>query len=1151
MGSLIQAAQGLDIKKGVSRYTVTHFDIDGFDLRSSNLANNFENGDTLRTNQNRIKTTNAYVYSEDGTLEKPVIYSDFIGRLYHINDTVENSNLKFITEEGFTNFESAIRATNIRDNINDFYYNIVPMDYSSYIFGDYNSFKVPQTMMVGDEYSLNGHVLHSYHGFIRESNAGYANELEFYTRKVNELTGNDGLSSDMEYEYKGLISSNQMDTQSEADVITDHRDRNYTQTLKDILEIGNLERYRYDVNELRYNFDYFKEFAKNVSVEETLMTANYGDLTDLTTPLSLASNYGKFGLKENSDEYRSENTVSDFGYTFRKQYAIGPENEETVSLEMSFFSVDESEFLSKFTEITKGRDKSIMHTYKTGEDGQDISYREHDGPNKDVPSEKMQFIPLSETPSNFSKMVQRTNQLFNNLEIHSLINRFHTTDQYDADNELITSKSEYGLSRGRNLLVKGRQEEFSSGYGNPYCRVWTAHHQYGKLNTLIRPFKEGNNTNKSVQSMYKNTSLRPNNGGEVLSQQTVLKDNGFVRITPTHDSKDSIEDNIKRCMFSIENLAWRGYKWKLSAEQKGPENGRIMWFPPYNLKFSENINVDWNANRFIGRGEQIYTYTNTDRSGTLSFTLLIDHPSIVNKWRGTANTSTLQDKDELEDDILRFFAGCAPLEGVCGNEETIEPQEIIPDDGNINPEYEGPSKKVALVLFFPNNFSGDDLKDTEAVIEKLRSYENGTNEAIWTPDEQDDDIENQVYDNVNKSLYNLNYAPSEKVKKQIKQTLFSKDDEDLEIYSFFDSTNGYDHLNEVITDINSENGMIFGEKHKNIKIDFIEAGGNASQHANWGTAATNQKNNNNLGIRRRALIKDAVDKKCDAIQITDFKDDKNRIITLSDKKMGTPSRDINSLEAKIGRSAYVIFRITWDEDATTNDAPSESGTTTINNQNYDNVTISGITLPVFDVVSTYVDENEYSYDNEYLYFAERNNMKDEAYERIIERVRYFNPAYHSITPEGFNARLTFLQQCTRQGPTEDLSSGQVTENSSNYTKYAGNLSFGRAPYCILRIGDFFNTKICIDSISIDYDAGSGVQWDLNPEGVGVQPMFANVNINFKFIGGQDIQGPVEKLQNAVSYNYYANASIYDKRAERGNSYKIKGQTNKNVDNAEK
>ena len=156
------------------------------------------------------------------------------------------------------------------------------------------------------------------------------------------------------------------------------------------------------------------------------------------------------------------------------------------------------------------------------------------------------------------------------------------------------------------------------------------------------------------------------------------------------------------------------------------------------------------------------------------------------------------------------------------------------------------------------------------------------------------------------------------------------------------------------------------------------------------------------------------------------------------------------------------------------------------------------------------------------------------YKYIAQKVQYFDPAFHSITPEGFNARLTFLHQCTRQGPTSELSSGKIDSTDNAYLKYAGNLSFGRPPYCILRIGDFYYTKICITSMSIDYDTGGGIQWDLNQEGIGVQPMFANVSLNFNFLGGHSLDGPIERLQNAITHNFYANAPVYDDKADKEN-----------------
>jgi hypothetical protein len=157
------------------------------------------------------------------------------------------------------------------------------------------------------------------------------------------------------------------------------------------------------------------------------------------------------------------------------------------------------------------------------------------------------------------------------------------------------------------------------------------------------------------------------------------------------------------------------------------------------------------------------------------------------------------------------------------------------------------------------------------------------------------------------------------------------------------------------------------------------------------------------------------------------------------------------------------------------------------------------------------------------------------FDRFRDKIKYFHPAFHSTTPEGLNSRLTFLHQCTRQGPTLE------TIGPDNLKYGANNLAFGRAPICILRVGDFYHTKIVIDNLSINYEP---IVWDLNPEGIGVQPMIANVTLSFKFLGGSSLAGPINRLQNALSFNYYANAHVYDVRADyvRPGAL-VEGQTN--------
>ena len=161
------------------------------------------------------------------------------------------------------------------------------------------------------------------------------------------------------------------------------------------------------------------------------------------------------------------------------------------------------------------------------------------------------------------------------------------------------------------------------------------------------------------------------------------------------------------------------------------------------------------------------------------------------------------------------------------------------------------------------------------------------------------------------------------------------------------------------------------------------------------------------------------------------------------------------------------------------------------------------------ISSRFINEAEYFYkisqDNKFIF------------DDIRQKLRFFHPAFHSITPEGLNQRLTFLEQCTKQGPT--------TNNNSN----PNNLAFGRPPICILRIGDFYHTKIVIENLAISYEP---LLWDLNPEGIGVQPMIAVVDLSFKFIGGQSLEGPINQLQNAVSFNFFANNEIFSERPDR-------------------
>lgn len=731
-------------------------------------------------------------------------------------------------------------------------------------------------------------------------------------------------------------------------------------------------------------------------------------------------------------------------------------------------------------------------------------------------------------------ILSKTNELFKNGKIKSIVSRFHTELDITDYNDFKTAyNKEYQFSRGRNLLRKN-PENTTNGYQNPYCRVWTTHHQYASLKDRIRPFIDGDNNFMSIKETQEKLvgDLRPNKGNERLNEHSSLMNNGYVRIAPTRNGGEYNND-IKKCMFSIENLAWRDVHIdeNLTEEQRGPNKGRIMWFPPYNLKFNENTTANWSENDFIGRGESIYTYTNTVRNGNLSFTMLIDHPSIMNKWRGMGEP---KDKYDDEQTLLRFFAGCDNLSDDIskkGNNNTVEEAKTTTTE----PKPVESTQDVKYIIFFPNDFSSIDQNDGESVITNLKKYEYDSGVEWGTG--RDSSYEKEILREKNKANKNSSYLLNKSIDSG--KELIIKElgiDENDELHSFDDLINlkGMEqvlHMDPQNPDCSNQ-----------YTITGVDVQGFASSHGYT-------KNNNTLCTRRAAAIASIVKYKYQVSDDIITRKDGN-IIEVNDL---AGDKDVNRVDAKIARCAIATFHVKIKGYQ----GPTTSDGTEIDENIYLNISdaefqkrmsedISGnlraigdgetsggtIEAAVFTAdsskktasITKKSDSPEYTYDNEYMYFKNLGETDKLSYKNIIDKIQFFSPAYHSITPEGFNARLTFLQQCMRQGPTQTI-------GNQDGSVPAGNLAFGRAPYCVLRIGDFFNTKIVITNMSIDYDTGTGIQYDLNPEGIGVQPMMANVNLTFNFIGGQDIAGPVDRLQNAVSYNYYANASVYDRHAD--------------------
>lgn len=731
----------------------------------------------------------------------------------------------------------------------------------------------------------------------------------------------------------------------------------------------------------------------------------------------------------------------------------------------------------------------------------------------------------------------KTKNLFEQHKIRTLIGRYYENNEFDKKYDPTTLfetavSDKFGISHGRNLLTKnardygvGNSDEY--GYENPYCRVWTHNNQYKYFKNLIRPFKDDILDSiieiDKLQEPLKRALLRTNDSLNHFKDNTTLNSNGYVNITPYNLSANS--ESIKKCMFSIENLAWKDFadNQRLPKEQQGPNGGRIMWFPPYGLKFDEQAGVNWNGNEFIGRGEKIFTYTNTERSGTLSFMLLVDNPSIVSEWKKYGQKEN--DIEEQEESLLRFFAGYEKLalnkkngEDVFYEEKYIE-ETKVESIAYIPPtEDEFIEEKFIVYIYFPHNYSGiDDIGDdgdfetTLMYLTQIYDFEDNS-----TP----------IYTN-NKSTpkYKWCYRVDEKYRTDNKHKIGNKNGllpgnyKDMYQFRLNYSSPKDNDATHSLYEFKKNSEKILSEK--SIRSIEVEVGVNSDED-NSGKLAKNRYNFASKFIRNNTKYTGYVDYKENNIELDKF--DKENFSKLSCKKSRYAKIIININKPLASVYSLSLYKKP-DEESTTKPDKEPTPLPLINPNRW---SITKRTQKVKNVVKTTDHDPNIllNKSNEREYFDMLKSNNELAYTKLCEKIKYFNPAFHSITPEGFNSRLAFLHQCTRQGPT--LGTSESSDGKGK--KSAGNLAFGRPPVCVLRIGDFYNTKIIINSLSIQFNETT---WDMNPEGIGVQPMFAEISISFNFLGGSDIGAPISKLQNAMTSNYYANQSVYDQRSDMG------------------
>ena len=679
-------------------------------------------------------------------------------------------------------------------------------------------------------------------------------------------------------------------------------------------------------------------------------------------------------------------------------------------------------------------------------------------------------------------LLVKTQKLFNSKGMQSIV-----SVKGDMGKESTQTQTSNGGGFSKGNAVMKHSSFTTDGYYDfskktaeeTYCRSWTTFDRYDRISKLVRSGTDSiEDGGEEANGIYGRNSVpyRDTDGGSVGS---VLDKYGFPKITPYTTDK---ETDLKQYMFSIENLAWADRIADLPMAEIGDgdilnnKKGRIMWFPPYDINFSESNNVSWESTNFIGRGEPVYTYNNTERSGSLSFKILVDHPSYANSFRGNNGPD--------DHYVNSFWAGCIPPEfkdRLTASEESWDAvlSHTVPQKSTIEPE---PAPNVKLTVFFPNDRS--DLPPDD--------YENGLSGS--SPTSNIDYYENSMgYGfGINSMSVPAQATPGlhlQNGKGWIDNTNYGMNGYTAAEYAypvFFADTVFWGWRDRGPLMVEVEKYLKEKCKHCIVKVKgFASQQGISTSNANL----VKKRALNVMAELKKYLFKDLTPQQRDARFIYEQGD----VPATAGCRVGIES-DIQYLPCKRDRRAEVTFE--WSRELAEKEIKLPD-------------------LTVIDGKRTYNKKITDRFYNETLYFDQLTDSDPLVFDSFRKKIKYFHPAFHSTTPEGLNARLTFLLQCTRQVPTYEAQG-------------PNNLAFGRPPVCVLRIGDFYNTKIIMDSVNIDYEP---LVWDLNPEGIGVQPMIANVTISFKFLGGSSLMGPINKLQNALSFNYFANTQVYDARAD--------------------
>ena len=690
--------------------------------------------------------------------------------------------------------------------------------------------------------------------------------------------------------------------------------------------------------------------------------------------------------------------------------------------------------------------------------------------------------------------------------------------------------------------------EIGQEKGAEYCRIFTKDTPYLQYNDLQKTDGMTTQGRKFAYSIFDNTynlNIAPNRREGGQDSTNIVGGypfgGGFY---------------AKKYMFSLENLAWRTSNrpglsvQDLPACERGPNGGRVMWFPPYGLTFNESVRAAFKQTDFIGRPEPVFTYNNTSRTGSLTWKIVVDHPSVLNMLvnRVLANENL---KSRVDGIIESFFAGCRKydLYELAQKYYTINPRDIFEIQQKLTTRNVTTEEVRTIVNTIQ---TGNDAT--------TGGGGNGAGTQVNNGNGSQTGNSNEGFEGDIGALYFDNDIPLPSIPVENYLTYYTA-------YTSSTTKNRYQSqanvderqpISTFYTDVIESNKVMIDRKVNLMKQKLSQGGRVEIRLIGSASSPQTLEYNDKLSQRRIDAVKKyfletlGLQTYLDNKQITiiESPEGEDIVIPESQTDIGIVNlydsvncrEDLTGADKIYSTNAMACRRVKLSvEDKTpapiqqpsridpTDPLVQTQVTTVVDSKTVTQQVITEESV-LRDNITKRVLRNLLS---ECDYFETIKQETPMVYDNLKEKLKFFHPAFHSITPEGLNGRLTFLQQCMRPGDTIPTvnSGGQLEYNN------AINTAFGAPPVLILRVGDFFHSKIIPDNLSISYEG-----LDLNPEGIGVQPMIANVTLSFNFVGGQGLKTAVDKLQNALTFNFYANTEIYDDRADAtDDSYKVLDQ----------